>query len=101
MPTVRWPPIVCASTSPPLLNATELNLPSSPPIACTIIPAVNWSTPPASPPPHDTDPGLALYIVTKNEWLDLYMGGDEFKTYIESEQKTVLKTVTDLGLVKK
>jgi putative tricarboxylic transport membrane protein len=31
----------------------------------------------------------------------LYMGGDEFKTYVEAEQKTVLKTVTDLGLVKK
>lgn len=39
--------------------------------------------------------------VTKNEWLDLYMGGDEFKAYIDAEQKTVLKTVTDLGLVKK
>jgi len=39
--------------------------------------------------------------VKKNEWLDLYMGGDEFKTYVEAEQKTVLKTVTDLGLVKK
>jgi putative tricarboxylic transport membrane protein len=39
--------------------------------------------------------------VKKNEWLDLYIGGDEFKTYVEAEQKTVLKTVTDLGLVKK
>ena len=39
--------------------------------------------------------------VKKNEWLDLYMGGDEFKAYVEAEQKTVLKTVTDLGLVKK
>ncbi len=39
--------------------------------------------------------------VDKNEWLDLYMGGDEFKAYVEAEQKTVLKTVTDLGLVKK
>ena len=27
----------------------------------------------------------------KNEWLDLYMGGDEFKAYVEAEQKTVLK----------
>jgi putative tricarboxylic transport membrane protein len=39
--------------------------------------------------------------VTKNEWLDLYMGGDEFKAYVEAEQQAVLKTVTDLGLVKK
>jgi putative tricarboxylic transport membrane protein len=39
--------------------------------------------------------------VKKNEWLDLYMGGDEFKAYVEAEQKTVLKTVTDLGLAKK
>ncbi len=39
--------------------------------------------------------------VDKNEWLDLYMGGDEFKAYVEAEQKSVLRTVTDLGLVKK
>ncbi len=39
--------------------------------------------------------------VKKNEWLDLYMGGDAFKSYVDAEQKTVLKTVTDLGLVKK
>ena len=29
------------------------------------------------------------------------MGGDEFKAYVESEQKTVLTLVTNLGLVKK
>lgn len=38
--------------------------------------------------------------VQKNEWLDLFMAGDEFKAYVEAEQKAVLKTVTDLGLVK-
>ena len=40
-------------------------------------------------------------LVQKNEWLDLFMAGDEFKAYVESEQKTVLALVTNLGLVKK
>lgn len=39
--------------------------------------------------------------LAKNEWLDLYMGGDEFKSYVEAEQKTVLNLVNTLGLVKK
>ena len=39
--------------------------------------------------------------VDKNEWLDLFMAGDEFKAYVESEQKTVLALVNALGLVKK
>jgi putative tricarboxylic transport membrane protein len=37
----------------------------------------------------------------KDGWLDLYMGGDEFKTYVDTEQKNVLSLVTALGLVKK
>ena len=40
-------------------------------------------------------------LVEKNEWLDLYMGGDEFKAYVEAEQKNVLMLVNNLGLVKK
>lgn len=39
-------------------------------------------------------------LVEKNEWLDLFMAGDEFKAYIETEQKNVLGLVTNLGLVK-
>ncbi|NMG75409.1 Bug family tripartite tricarboxylate transporter substrate binding protein [Aromatoleum diolicum] len=37
----------------------------------------------------------------KNEWVDMLMTGDEFRNYVEAEQKTVLKLVNDLGLVKK
>jgi putative tricarboxylic transport membrane protein len=37
----------------------------------------------------------------KNEWLDLLIAGDEFKAYVEAEQKTVLNLVNTLGLVKK
>ena len=40
-------------------------------------------------------------VLKERGWLDLYMGGDEFRTYVEAEQKTVLKTVSELGLVKK
>jgi len=39
--------------------------------------------------------------VQKNDWLDLFMAGDEFKAYVESEQKNVLSLVNNLGLVKK
>lgn len=39
--------------------------------------------------------------LAKNGWLDLFLAGDEFKSYVEAEQKTVLKTVNTLGLVKK
>lgn len=39
--------------------------------------------------------------VEKNGWLDLYLGGAEFKAYVEAEQKAVLTTVGDLGLIKK
>lgn len=39
--------------------------------------------------------------VEKNGWLDLFMAGDEFKAYVESEQKNVLSLVNNLGLVKK
>ena len=40
-------------------------------------------------------------LVEKNDWLDLFMAGDEFKSYVESEQKNVLTLVNALGLVKK
>jgi putative tricarboxylic transport membrane protein len=39
--------------------------------------------------------------LAKNEWVDMLMTGDEFKNYVEAEQKTVFKLVNDLGLVKK
>jgi putative tricarboxylic transport membrane protein len=39
-------------------------------------------------------------LLEKDQWLDLFMAGDEFKAYIEAEQKAVLATVTNLGLVK-
>jgi len=37
----------------------------------------------------------------KDAWIDLFMPGDEFKAYVETEQKNVLSLVTNLGLVKK
>ncbi len=40
-------------------------------------------------------------IVKKNEWVDLFIAGDEFKAYVDTEQKNVLALVTNLGLVKK
>jgi putative tricarboxylic transport membrane protein len=40
-------------------------------------------------------------LLDKDGWVDLFMPGDEFKAYVESEQKTVLALVTLLGLVKK
>ena len=39
--------------------------------------------------------------VQKNEWVDLLLTGDEFKAYVEAEQKAVLSLVNNLGLVKK
>jgi putative tricarboxylic transport membrane protein len=39
--------------------------------------------------------------VAKNGWVDLFMAGDDFKNYVESEQKNVLALVNTLGLVKK
>jgi putative tricarboxylic transport membrane protein len=39
--------------------------------------------------------------VEKNEWVDLLLTGDEFKAYVEAEQKAVLSLVNSLGLVKK
>jgi putative tricarboxylic transport membrane protein len=39
-------------------------------------------------------------LLAKDEWLDLFMAGDEFKAYVESEQKNVLALVQNLGLVK-
>jgi len=40
-------------------------------------------------------------LLEKDGWVDLFMAGDDFKAYVESEQKTVLALVTLLGLVKK
>ena len=40
-------------------------------------------------------------ILEKDGWVDLFLPGDEFKTYVESEQKNVLALVNNLGLVKK
>jgi len=40
-------------------------------------------------------------ILEKDGWIDLFMPGDEFKAYVESEQKNVLALVNTLGLVKK
>ncbi len=40
-------------------------------------------------------------ILEKDGWVDLFMPGDEFKAYVESEQKNVLNLVNNLGLVKK
>jgi putative tricarboxylic transport membrane protein len=40
-------------------------------------------------------------ILEKDGWIDLFMPGDEFKAYVESEQKNVLTLVNTLGLVKK
>ena len=40
-------------------------------------------------------------LLEKDGWVDLFMSGDEFKAYVEAEQKTVLALVTHLGLVKK
>ena len=37
----------------------------------------------------------------KNEWINLYLAGDEFKTYLDNEQKQTEKVMTSLGLVKK
>jgi len=39
--------------------------------------------------------------VKKNDWVDLFLAGDDFKAYVEAEQKTVLSLVNTLGLVKK
>lgn len=40
-------------------------------------------------------------LLEKDAWLDLFMAGDEFKAYVESEQKNVLTLVNNLGLVKR
>ena len=37
----------------------------------------------------------------KDGWVDLFLPGDEFKAYLDGEQKTVLALVNALGLVKK
>ena len=40
-------------------------------------------------------------ILQKNGWIDMFMAGDEFKAYLDAEQKSTLDLVTALGLVKK
>ena len=37
----------------------------------------------------------------KNEWEDLYLGGDAFKTYVGQEEARITKIVESVGLVKK
>jgi putative tricarboxylic transport membrane protein len=39
-------------------------------------------------------------ILVKNEWADLYLPGDAFKTFLAAEQKQTEKTMTSLGLIK-
>lgn len=39
--------------------------------------------------------------LAKNGWTDLYLPGDEFKTYLDSEIKQTEKIINGLGLVKK
>jgi putative tricarboxylic transport membrane protein len=38
--------------------------------------------------------------LAKNQWADLYLPGDEFKTFLAAEQKQTEKTMTSLGLIK-
>jgi putative tricarboxylic transport membrane protein len=40
-------------------------------------------------------------ILAKNDWTDLFLAGDDFKSYVETEQKNVQSLVNTLGLVKK
>jgi len=37
----------------------------------------------------------------KNEWTDLYLSGDAFKSFLETEQVRITKIVTSLGMAKK
>ena len=37
----------------------------------------------------------------KNEWTDLYLSGDAFKTFLDAEQPRIAKIVSTLGLAKK
>jgi putative tricarboxylic transport membrane protein len=39
--------------------------------------------------------------LAKNQWTDLYMAGDEFKTYLDAEIKQTEKIINGLGMVKK
>ena len=36
----------------------------------------------------------------RNEWTDMYLPGDQFKTFLDAEQSRIEKIVTDLGLRK-
>lgn len=36
----------------------------------------------------------------RNEWTDMYLAGDQFKTFLDAEQKRIDRIVTDLGLKK-
>ncbi|KQW00806.1 tripartite tricarboxylate transporter substrate binding protein [Rhizobacter sp. Root1221] len=37
----------------------------------------------------------------KNEWNDLYLSGDAFKAFLETEQPRIAKVVSSLGMIKK
>jgi putative tricarboxylic transport membrane protein len=39
--------------------------------------------------------------VKRNDWIDLFLAGDEFKTFLDAEQTRIAKVVADLGMVKK
>jgi putative tricarboxylic transport membrane protein len=40
-------------------------------------------------------------ILKRNEWTDLYLGGDQFKTFLDAEQARIAKIMGQLGLGKK
>jgi putative tricarboxylic transport membrane protein len=40
-------------------------------------------------------------ILTKNQWSNVYLAGDEFKAYLDSEVKETEKIINTIGLVKK
>ena len=75
---------------------------------------VNWRGLVAAPGITDAERSALIEAVTtmansehwkatlkKNEWVDMLMTGDEFRQYVDAEQRTVLGVVTNLGLVKK
>ena len=39
--------------------------------------------------------------VKRNDWTDLFLAGDEFKTFLDAEQTRIAKVVADLDMVEK
>jgi putative tricarboxylic transport membrane protein len=39
-------------------------------------------------------------ILEKQDWTDIFLAGDPYKTYIETETKRIGEILTDLGLAK-